>query len=112
MASEKRRKGDKRFQCCYKDCKKMFTTNQNRQSELALSLTLPSHLTWPLVHQWKHTGEKPYRCKCGYGSASRSDLRRHLSRKKTVNPLCDEIPVDKKYLSSLVTDLAEAEDDE
>ncbi|TEB33485.1 hypothetical protein FA13DRAFT_1730512 [Coprinellus micaceus] len=43
MASEKRRKGDKRFQCCYKDCKKMFTTNQNRQSKLALSLTLPSH---------------------------------------------------------------------
>lgn len=33
IASEKRRKGEKRFQCCFKDCNKMFTTNQNRQSE-------------------------------------------------------------------------------
>lgn len=39
MASEKRRKGEKRFQCCYKDCNKMFTTNQNRQSESSSSRT-------------------------------------------------------------------------
>ncbi|EAU83250.2 hypothetical protein CC1G_11886 [Coprinopsis cinerea okayama7 len=83
MASERRRKGEKKYKCRFEDCNKMFTTNQNRQ-----------------IHQWKHTGEKPYRCGCGYGSASRSDLRRHLNR-KSMHSTCKELPVDQEYLNLL-----------
>ncbi|KAF6755364.1 hypothetical protein DFP72DRAFT_339525 [Ephemerocybe angulata] len=83
MASEKRRKGEKRYKCDYSDCGKLFTTNQNRQ-----------------IHQLKHTDVKPYRCSCGYGSAGRSDLRRHLGR-KNISEACRELPVDHNAQSLL-----------